>query len=362
RQVRAFVHLPYIVYRDNPYWVPPLLAEEKKLLDPRLGHPFYRHSAAAFFLAEDEGEVRGRIGVMENRRYNEHLGQRSAFFGYLEAVNDLAVSRTLFDAAFQWARDRGLERMEGPRTLLDTNAAGLLVEGFDLLPAMGIPYNPPYYETLVRDAGLAKHRDNLSGYISGEGILPERIARLAERLRRRSGLTVISPGKGSDLRAWVQRVARVYIQAFATHDDFVPPTEEEIELFAGQILSIADPRLVKIALKEDQPVGFVLSYPNINEGLQRARGRLWPLGWYYILRARRATKRLDINGLGVLPEYRGLGANVLMYSELAKTIKALGYTHLELVQVQEDNFRSLHDQEALGATWYKRHRMFRCSL
>jgi GNAT superfamily N-acetyltransferase len=361
RDVRDFIALPYRVYRGNDCWVPPLIAEEKSVLGLG-GHPFYAHSEAAFFLVEAEGEVRGRIGVMENRRYNQHLGKRNAFFGYFETVDDVAVSRALFDAAFQWARDRGLDAMLGPRTLLDTNAAGLLVEGFDLLPAMGIPYNLPYYGRLVHDVGLDALIDSLSGFISGEGILPERIARLAERLQRRSGIAVVSPKRGRELQAWVQRMARVYIEAWSTTEDFVPPTEAEIQMFARQIVQIADPRLIKIAMKDGQPIGFVLAYPNINRGLQRARGRIWPSGWWHILMERRRTRRLDINGLGILPAYRGLGANVLMYSALAKTIKEMGFTHLELVQVQESNFRSRNDQEALGATWIKRHRIFRRTL
>jgi GNAT superfamily N-acetyltransferase len=361
RDVRDFIALPYRVYQGNDCWVPPLIGEEKSVLGLK-DHPFYAHSEAAFFLAEAEGEVRGRIGVMENRRYNQHLGRRSAFFGYLEAVDDVAVSRALFDAAFQWARDRRLDTVMGPRTLLNTNAAGLLVEGFDLLPAMGIPYHLPYYERLVRDVGMEIHRELLSGFISGEGMLPKRIARLAERLQRRSGIRVVSPRRGDDLQEWVRRIGRIYIEAWSTHEHFVPPTEAEIALSSQQIIQVADPRLIKVAMKDDQPIGFVLAYPNINRGLQRARGHLWPTGWWHILRERRRTRRLDINGLGILPTYRGLGTNVLMYRALAKAIKALGFTHLELVQVQDSNYRSRNDQEALGATWTKRHRVFHRTL
>ncbi|MFH1086817.1 MAG: hypothetical protein V1772_13775 [Chloroflexota bacterium] len=356
--VRRFVRFPFALYRGSPYWVPPLLADARQILDED-HHPYYQHSAAAFFLAERDGEVVGRIAAMDNRPYNAHYRSKVASFGYLETINDEAVARALFDACAAWAAARGLTEMYGARELLGVDTSGILVEGFDQLPALGVPYNPPYYDSLVRAAGFEKVVDALGGYISGDAALPERFERIAAWVRRRAGLHIKSFAPGEDLRPWVPHVTRIFDVAFAHNRDWYPLSPAEMEHIAARMITLVDPRLSKLVMKDDQVVGFALLTPNFGRGLQRARGHLWPLGWWHIQRDRRRTRRLDGSGVGLLPAYQGVGADALLFSELAKTIKHYGYQHIDLVHVGEDNFRSRSDQEAVGVRWYKRHRIYR---
>jgi GNAT superfamily N-acetyltransferase len=358
QDVARFVRLPFRLYRGSPYWVPPLLSEAKLLLDKRR-HPYYLHSQAAFFTVEDGREVLGRLAVMDNRHYNEHLGLKQAFFGCLELVDDQDVAHRLFEGACEWAQSRGLEELRGPKELIGTDAAGILVEGFDQLPAMGVPYNWPYYDRLIKTLGFEKDQDCLGGYYNGAQMLPERMHRIAERVKARGNFWIKTFRPGEDLAPWVAHVSRIYMQAFASNYDFYPLTDEELAFIGKRLLAIVDPRLVKLVMVGDEVAGFVLAYPNFGRGLQRARGHLWPLGWWHLLRDRRRTKHLDVNGVGLLPAYQGVGANVLLYSELAKTIKAFGYEHIDVVHVGEDNSRSRSDQEAIGVTWHKRHRTYR---
>ncbi len=154
RDVQALVMFPFALYRRSSQWVPPLVAAAaESLLDPRK-HPFYRHSTADFILAESEGQPLGRIALIENRRHNTYRHSQAATFGYFEAVDDVAVARALFDAAFAWACERGLNEVIGPRGLIGAEAGGVLVEGFEHRAAMDIPYNPPYYDALIRDSGV----------------------------------------------------------------------------------------------------------------------------------------------------------------------------------------------------------------
>ena len=162
RDVRRYIDLPFRLYRDNDLWVPPFISEIRTQLDPQR-HPFYQHSDAAFFVAIEGGEVVGRIAVLDNARYNEYHDERAAFFYHFDVVDDRAVSQGLFAAASNWARDRGLDTIWGPKGFMTGDGQGLLVEGFEHRPAIGIPYNDAYYTGLV-EADRKSTRLNSSHY------------------------------------------------------------------------------------------------------------------------------------------------------------------------------------------------------
>ncbi len=359
--VRRFVQFPFDLYRGCTQWVPPLRSDDLKALD-RAGHPFYRHGAAEFFLAEGQGQVLGRLAVMENRIYNEHLGTRRAFFGLFESVDDREVASRLFDAASDWARGQRLNEMLGSRKLGSAEPAGILVEGFEHRPALDMPYNHAYYDALVTSAGFEKESETMSGYLSGDYELPERFHRIAERVKERRGLWVKSFESKRELLAWVPRVAKVVTDSFAEFPDSVPPTEDEIAQFRDVVLAVARPSLIKLAMKGDEVVGFLFAYPDISAALQRTRGRLWPFGWAHLLIEQRRTPWVNINGMGALPAYQGSGAILLLYTEVAKAIKRIGYRHADVVAVGEENMKSRAEMEAIGVRWYKRHRSYRRAL
>ena len=356
--VRQFVRFPFRLYEGSAEWVPPLLSDVRRALNRR-AHPFYEHASAAFFIAESDGEMVGRVAVMDNRRYNEWRKAQGALFGYFDAVDDKNVTRLLFDAAGAWARSRGLTEIRGPTELIGAVGGGVLVEGFEHRPAIGIPYNFAYYDGLLRASGFEKSTDHLSGYLSGDHELSERFHRIAEKVKARYGLRIKTFASVDEMRAWVPRVLAVHAEAFSAAHTYYPPTESEANLVTESLLSVAIPGLVKLVLKDDQVVGFILCYPDVSEGLQKARGRLWPLGWLHILRDRKRTEWANVNGLGVLPEFQGRGASIMLYTELAKSVKAHGFRHVDVVQVDEANLKSRSDMEAIGVRWYKRHRAYR---
>jgi len=359
--VRRFVQFPFDLYRGCPQWVPPLRSDEIKALD-RDKHPFYRHGAAEFFLAESQGQVLGRVAVMDHRIYNEHLGVRRAFFGLFESVDDQETSSHLFEAASDWARGRGLNEMLGTRKLGSAEPAGILVEGFEHRPALSMPYNYAYYDALVTAAGFQKDGENWSGYLSGDYELPERFHRIAQRVKERRGLWVKSFESKRELLQWVPRVVKVLVDSFAEFPDSVPPTQDEIAQFRDMVLAVARPGLIKLAMKGDEVVAFLFAYPDISAALQRTGGRLWPFGWADLLIEQRRTPWVNINGMGAVPAYQGSGAILLLYIEVAKSIKQIGYRHADVVAVGEENMKSRAEMEAIGVQWYKRHRSYRRTL
>jgi GNAT superfamily N-acetyltransferase len=361
RDVRHFVDFPFKLYATSRQWSPPLVSNVKLALD-RKRHPFYQHSDAAFYLAEEDGDAVGRIAVLDNRRYNEYTGRNAAFFYYFDVVNNEAAARGLFDAAAAWAAGRGLEVLLGPKGLLRSDPLGLLVEGYEYVAALSMPYNYPYYTQLVRDAGLDKDMDYLSGYLVSDQTLPERMYRLADRVKARRGFWVKSFRSKRELRAWIPKIQTVNNEAFTDVWGYYPVGDAEIQMIGDQMLALADPGLIKLVMQEDRIAGFALIFPDVTRALQATRGRLWPFGWIRILRAIQTTDRLCGNGIGLLPRYQGLGASMLLYLELAKAVRARGATHCEIAQVMETNIKSLGDMNTVGVTWHKRHRLYQRSL
>jgi hypothetical protein len=361
QDVRQFINFPFELYRDCPQWVPPVLPEIKLALN-RKKHPFYRHSNADFFVAESEGQTLGRIAVMENRNYNEHHGHKDSFFYYFESVDDVEVARALFDTASDWARSRGLDRILGSKGLLQGDGMGILVEGFEHRPAMGIPYNYAYYDALVRDSGFEKEVDFLSGHLSGDHQLPGRFYDIAEKVKERRGFWIKSFTNRREMRGWVKRAGKLYNETFVDNWEYCPLTDEEMDVVADRLLSIADPRLMKSVMKGEEIVGFVFAFPDISAAIQKTKGRIWPLGWVHLLREFKRTNWVNLNGLGLLAEHRGVGANAVLYTELAKSVYDFGFEHADAVQVEESNTKSLSDIAAIGVEWYKRHRIYRRAL
>ena len=356
-----FVDFVFDLYRSSILWVPPLRSEAMKILD-RSKHPYYEHSDADFFLVEGpDGEPLGRVAMLENRSFNRFHNSRTAFFGYFETVEDIEVARHLLRTAREWAGARGLDTIIGPRGVVGIDGS-VLVEGFEHRPALTIPYNFPYYDAFIKDSGFEKDADYLSGYIRGDHEIPPRVYEIAARVKEKRGYHIKHFSSRAEIRSWIPRALEVHRQAMSGLHSYYPPTENETRAVIDSLLTIVDPSLVKLVMKGDEIAGFIISYHDVSAGLQKARGRLFPFGWIYVLRDRQTTEWANVNGLGLLPQYRGLGANAMLYTELRDTINAHGFKHVDVVQVNEENFNSRSDMETLGVHWYKRHRHYKCVL
>lgn len=359
---RDFVQFQFDLYRDSPYWVPPLFSDAYRQIDRRR-NPYFQHSDADFFLARQGKEVVGRIAVLENRNYINYHKKPDGFFYLFETINDQGVVNALYDAAFEWCRQRGLKRIIGPKGFTVFEGYGMLREGFEYLPAMGVPYNHPYYCPLTEAVGFEKEIDFTSFRIKvTEFQLPERIARLAEKVQERRGLKVRNFTSKAEIRAAVPEIVKTYNEVFVENWEYVPVTEAEAEMVARQMLQITRPEMVKVIIHNGKIVGFLLAFLNIGKAMQKARGRLFPLGWYYILRELKRTRLVDVNGMGILEEYRGLGGNVIMYNELYKSIGHGLFDEGEMVQMADWVVRMLSDAHTLGGKPCKVHRVYRRDL
>lgn len=361
KQAKHFIDLPFRLYRNSSLWVPPFKSDVRFTMN-RQQHPFYEHSNADFFVAEHQGDVVGRLAVLEKTKYNQYHNEKTAFFYYFDAIDDATVAQALFDRASDWAQARGLTRMLGPYGFIQGDSIGVLVDGFEHRPALGQHYNYPYYDSLLNSCGFAKKTDFLSGYLPASSDLPPRFYDIAEKVKHKRKFWIKSFDSKQELRSWIGRIQALYNAAFSNNLGYSPLSEAEAHIVADRLLAISNPRLLKLVMKEDEIIGFLFAFVDVTDGLRKAKGRMWPLGWWPILREFKRTLWVNFNGAGLLPGHRGVGANAVLYTEMAKTIRQFKFQHADLVQIEENNVKSVSDMQAMGVKWYKRHRVYERDL
>ena len=358
-QVRRFVNIPFRLYADCPQWVPPLRMDVATMLN-RQKHPFHAHSDADFFIVARDGRDVGRLSVMENRPFNAYHGAQLVQFYLFECEEDQEAATALFERAFEWARERGMNRIVGPKGFGPVDGYGLLVEGFEHREMMTMmKYNPAYYPRLLEGLGFEKEVDFVSCYIDAETFqLPERVRSIAERVQRRGNLTVRRFHSKREMLRWTDRIGRAYNQAFVNNWEYYPLSQQEIDFVVDNLMAIASPQLIKIITHGDDVVGFLFAFHDVSKALQRARGRLLPFGIVDLLLEVRRTEWVALNGAGILPQFQGRGGNALLYSEIEKSVREFGFRHAELVQVAETSVQMRRDLINLGAKPWKNHRVY----
>jgi GNAT superfamily N-acetyltransferase len=357
--LKKFIAFPYRLHRGDPQWVPPLRMDMRKLLSRRK-NPFFQHAEAEYFLAERRGggsaEVVGRIAAIHNRGHNEFHEDTVGFYGFFESINDQSVADSLFHAAASWLKQRGLTVMRGPVSFSTNDECGLLIDGFDLPPAVLTPYTPAHYVDLTERAGFTKARD-LFLYQSVNDQLPERLIRGAQLIAKRKKITL----RSIDMKRFseeVELIKKVYNSAWERNWGFIPMTEAEIDHLAKDLKPVIVPELVVFAEREGELIGFAVALPDLNVALKtNPSGRLFP-GILKILWKARKITRLRIMLLGVVPEYRRYGADALMYHWIWDKGYALGYRWGEAGWILEDNAAMNNGLLRMGFERYKTLRLF----
>jgi len=363
-QVRKFVEFYYDLYKDCPYWVPPLFIDTYLPLN-RKKHPFFTHSEADFFLAIRDGQVVGRICAAENKPFNDYHKTRKAQFYFFDCLDEQEIAQALFNAVITWAKDRDLDSVVGPKGLSPFDGYGILVDGFEQRQMMTMMnYNYPYYANLVENVGFEKEVDFVSCYLPADSFhIPERVERISKRVMERGKLSVKKFNSKRELVKWAPRIGETYNKAFINNWEYYPFSQGDIDFAVDNVFMVADHRLIKVILHEDEIVGFLFAFPDVSAALQRAHGRLFPLGLPDILLEMKRTKTVAANGMGILPEFQGSGGNALLYYEMGKTLLDFQqFQFVEMTQVAETTKQMRADLKNLNGEEYKNHRVFRFSL
>jgi len=360
RDVKRFIKFAWRIYEGYPNWVPPLLMDRKKLMDKRK-NPFYKHSDAEFFLALRDGNIVGRIGAILNRNHIKEHNENIGFFGFFECIEDQTVADALFDAAARWLKDRGVQAIRGPANPSVNDEYGLLVDGFDRPPVILMPYNPPYYGTLIEKAGFKKVKDLYAYHVCKAGAMTERLQRVSDIAKQREGLTFRTLNM-SDFDNEVDRMKSLYNRAWQYNWGAVPMTDDEFLALAKDLKPVVVPELVIIAEYKGEPIGFSLSVPDLNIALKHnKKGYLLP-GLFRIMTHKKKINWVRIIVLGVVREKQRTGAASVLFYETARRGVELGYPNGEAGWVLEDNVMMNRAAEMLNGERYKTYRLYEKSL
>jgi len=358
RALREFIDLPYELHRDERMWAPPLKADMRARLD-RARNPFFDHGQAAYFLAERDGRVVGRIAAITNGRHDEIYADGVGFFGFFECVDDPSVAARLFDAAAEWLAERGYERMRGPASFSTNDECGLLVRGFDDPPTLMMPYNPRYYVGLLEGNDFEKSKDLFAFEGGHPNPVPTRSERAVERLRDRMGVEVRAI-RNRDFPAEVERIKEAYNASWQKNWGFVPMSGREIDHIASQFRPIYVPDLIPFAELDGRLVGFGLALPDLNQiFVDNRSGRMFPAALKVLWAVRRRKiRRARILLLGIMPEYRGKGVDAMLWQWIYSRGLANGFLRGEASWILEDNAAMCNAALRMGFEHSKTFRLY----
>lgn len=339
--IARFIKVPWFIHREHApsdHWVPPLLMDRRDYLNPRK-NPMWRHMEGRLWIARQNGRDVGRVAAVIDRAHNDHHGEKTGFIGMFESPNDRAVAQGLFDVAIDWLRGRGMTKAMGPTELNSNYMWGCLLDAYDRDPGINMPYNPPYYPALFEMAGFSKSKDLFQWAFDVRSDVPERIARVADRVKKREKLTLRQLDH-DDWDAEVDRCLEIYNDAWEANWGFVPLDRDEWHHIAKDLKMVLNPKLGLMAEVDGVPVAFALSIMNVNPTLKKVDGRLNLRGLYHLLWDIKVTNSIDSGRLvllGIRRKYRRRGIDVMLMVETHRAGQSLGYVSGELGWTLEDN-------------------------
>lgn len=369
----AFMMLPFEIYKNNPYWVSPLLMDMRHLfglntfIDGLLGakgkHPFYEYGQMQLFLAYKGSNLVGRIAAVNNDRYNQvHPNEGgTGFFGFFECINDQEVANALFDRVKAWLKERGLKKMQGPASPSSSYDFGLLTNGFDDMPRVDMPYHHEYYQKLYENYGLPCRQELLAYKMDSKTIFDnEKLKRGAELVKKRYNVEI----KGidmKDLHNEVKKIKQIYNAAWEDLWGVVPLTDKEIDAYAEKFKLIAIPDLIPFIYVDGKLAGMAVAVLDFNFILKDLKGNLFPHG-YKIFTDKKKVKWMRVILLGLLKEYRGKGIDAVVYLHLVETALKNGFQYCEGSYILKDNEAMNKGMRAVSAEVYKEYKVYEMEI
>ncbi len=358
KQKKDFVLLPFRIYRGNAYWVPPLITDELKMMDPK-HNPAMRYCDSKFWVAYRDGKPVGRIAAIINRKYNEKTGKQLGRFSRLEFFDDKEVFKILMDTAVSWLKEKGITTLHGPLGFTNLDNQGLLIEGFDHLPSVASVYHLPYYRKHIEDYGFCKEIDWVEFRLNIGPKAIEKANRGAAIIKKRYGFEVIRFHKKEEVLPYGKKLFEILNEAFDRLPFVVPFDEQMAEAYKKKYLKAVNPEYVFFVKKENEIIGFIMGVPSLSEAMQKANGRLFPFGIFHILKAIRHPREvIDFYLAGVKPAYEHTGAAVILYAEMQNQMLKDGLSIIETTGEFETNRHAISNWKNFDHIQHKRRRCF----
>jgi len=350
---KDFVHFPYLLYKDNAYWIPPMKSDEKKHWTQ---HPALAFSDLKMWVVYWKSRPIGRIAAVINHKYNKKSNTKYGRISGLEVYNDDKGFKLLMDTALAWLREKGMVKVHGPLGYTNLDTQGMLIEGFEELPSIASVYHLPYYKNLMHKYGFKKENDWIEFHLK----LTDKPILKGERgskiVFKRFGLEVIQPSSKKELISYAPHAFEILNQAFARLPYVVTLDDALKDYYKKKYFSILDPKFTFFIKDADQFVGFLIALPSLSEGMKKANGKLFPFGWYHIMQSLKHPSCVDTLLTGALPEYEAKGVAVLLFNALHQRMKETGVEDIETTGVFEDNHHVITNWKNYDHVQHKRRR------
>lgn len=358
---KTFIEFPYLHYKDDKYWVAPLLSEQKKLLDPKK-NPFFNNAEIALFNVSFNDKHAGRIAAIIDHRYNKFHNTKTGFFGFFECINQQSTADLLFKVAEDWLREKGMNTIMGPSNPGMMDELGILVEGFDKYPTILMPYHKDYYDKIIQNAGYKKEMDLLAYLVTQDSVDHDRANRAMDIVKKRLPGIKIRKINLRKIKEEVKIIREIFNSAWSKNWGFIPLSKEEFDNLASDLKSIVDNDFAHIAEIDGDPIAFSIALPDYNQIFRNMNGRLFPTGLFKILWNRKNINKVRTALMGVIPEYQGRGIDALLHREAINNGLEKGIYSSEVGWILENNIQMVRVAEKLGGTIDKRYRVYSKSL
>jgi len=360
KQKKQFIHFPWKIYTNDPMWVPPLLMDMKKKLNPKFS--FFEFGSMQMFLAMRGDEIVGRIAALQNDLYNKEHEDKTGFFGFFECIDNQNVANLLFDTAKKWLQERGRDIMHGPASPSSNHDYGLLVKGFDTPPRLGMVHNPTYYQALLENYGFKKTQGLFAYKIDANRVMEDpKMVRGNKIVRERTGVTIRNLNM-KDIKGEIEILRTIYNEAWEKNYGFVPMTDKEIDEYAAGFKQIAEASLIFFAEIDGKPIGTAVSLLDYNYIFKQMNGRLFPFNFIKMFTQKKNIKWARVMLLGILPKYRGKGIDAVLYYETVKAAQALGVEYGEASWILEDNAMMRRGMELIKGEIYKTYNVYEVEI
>ena len=361
--LKKFIRFNYEFYKDNPYSVPDLYEDMLATLDPKK-NPAFEFCEADYFFAYKDGKLVGRVAAIINRRANETWKKDEVRFGWIDFIDDLEVSKALINAVEQWGKERGMKYIQGPLGFTDQDPEGMLIEGFDQLGTMATIYNHPYYPEHMAKMGFEKDADWVEFKINIPDGIPDKMKRIADLISRKYGLHIKKLKNMKEVKegGYGQKIFDLINEAYAPLYGYSRMSQKQIDQYVATYLPILDLRMVTLVVDaDDQLIAVGISMPSLSKTLQKAKGKLFPFGWWYFLQTifmKKYPRVLDLLLVAVKPEYQSKGVNALLFTDLIPVYQQLNYEYAESNPELEENGKVQAQWEYFRTEQHKRRRCF----
>lgn len=365
KQLKKFVRYGYELYKGNPFYVPELYEDTMNTLRKDRNAAF-EFCEADYFLAYRDGEIVGRIAAIINNHANERWGIKAVRFGWVDFIDDKEVVDTLFATVENWGRERGMTEIQGPLGFTDMDPEGMLIEGFDRLGTMSTIYNHPYYPEHMQRMGYVKDADWVEYLFKVPEKLWDKAVRVSAIVERKYNLRLYKPKSRSELaKRYGKAVFELVNECYSELYGFTALSEKQIEQFIGMYLPLIDLNLASFVIdKDDNLVAFGVSIYSMSEALRKAKGKMFPFGWWHMLKALfiKPPKRLDFLLVAVKPEYQSKGVFAMMFNHLLGNFIDMKIVDVESNPELEDNKKMQSQWDDFDKDQHKRRRAFKKAL